>query len=408
MGHILDLKCEILDRLQGQALIGYLQSEGISLRRSGSEFKMLCPFHDDHSPSFCINPNKRPGGIFKCWSCGWGASTVIDFIGEYKGIKDFTDRVRYIARGIGLDTDRRAVQTGAPVVKRERVAPLVETMTPVEVLAVYQAHIKAQLPAADYCKELGVKLRAMELAGGIVAHHIRADGGQGPVCLVMPMRGADGTLTSVRFRDFATKKRWSADIKSFDEGEWKQVKASNSGVMAVPEVFDEERDLEGTTSFVIEGETDLLGAISMLIEEFDEEPAAWPFRFHALPGVNAIHDVLLASRLSKNVITFFDGDHAGLTAVFWHRRMRAIRDKDHTIIGMEKNLDEPAVPGLLQKLRDKGHSARAAFPPKRADGKKFDLREMCKAGWRWTQFYQHVITTATADAHGARHRKELL
>ena len=47
------------------ALVG----EYLPLHRSGSKFKALCPFHDDHNPSLELNPDRQS---YKCWSCGAG------------------------------------------------------------------------------------------------------------------------------------------------------------------------------------------------------------------------------------------------------------------------------------------------------------------------------------------------
>ena len=54
------------------ALVG----EYLPLHRSGSKFKVLCPFHDDHNPSLELNPERQS---FKCWSCGAGGD-VFDFV----------------------------------------------------------------------------------------------------------------------------------------------------------------------------------------------------------------------------------------------------------------------------------------------------------------------------------------
>ena len=44
--------------------------------------KALCPFHDDHSPSFSVQPDKQ---IYKCFSCG-ESGNVITFVQKYNGI----------------------------------------------------------------------------------------------------------------------------------------------------------------------------------------------------------------------------------------------------------------------------------------------------------------------------------
>ena len=52
------------------ALVG----EYLPLRRVGTKYKALCPFHDDHNPSLELNPERQS---FKCWSCGAGGTFLI-------------------------------------------------------------------------------------------------------------------------------------------------------------------------------------------------------------------------------------------------------------------------------------------------------------------------------------------
>ena len=58
------------------ALVG----EYLPLHRSGSKYKALCPFHDDHNPSLELNPERQS---YKCWSCGAGGD-IFDFVKDYR------------------------------------------------------------------------------------------------------------------------------------------------------------------------------------------------------------------------------------------------------------------------------------------------------------------------------------
>jgi DNA primase len=68
-----------------------------SLVRSGSKFKALCPFHDDHNPSLELNPERQS---FKCWSCGAGGD-VFDFVKEHERV-DFPEALRMLAERAGI------------------------------------------------------------------------------------------------------------------------------------------------------------------------------------------------------------------------------------------------------------------------------------------------------------------
>ncbi len=75
------------------ALVG----EYLPLHRSGSKFKALCPFHDDHNPSLELNPERQS---FKCWSCGAGGD-VFDFVKEYERV-EFPEALRMLAERAGV------------------------------------------------------------------------------------------------------------------------------------------------------------------------------------------------------------------------------------------------------------------------------------------------------------------
>jgi len=54
-----------------------LESEGLTIaKRKGEELRMLCPFHAETNPSFCMNTN----GKFKCFGCSVKGSDILDFI----------------------------------------------------------------------------------------------------------------------------------------------------------------------------------------------------------------------------------------------------------------------------------------------------------------------------------------
>ncbi len=64
----------------------------VPLKRAGTNFRGLCPFHREKTPSFNVNPQHQ---IFKCFGCGKGGD-VFTFIREYEGM-EFMDAVRRLA-----------------------------------------------------------------------------------------------------------------------------------------------------------------------------------------------------------------------------------------------------------------------------------------------------------------------
>jgi DNA primase len=75
----------------------------LSLRQVGATYKGLCPFHDDHRPSFDVDPARKR---YRCWACG-KYGDVISFVQEFEKVP-FREALEMLARraGISLEDDR--------------------------------------------------------------------------------------------------------------------------------------------------------------------------------------------------------------------------------------------------------------------------------------------------------------
>ena len=74
--------------------------EYLSLRPVGPTFKGLCPFHDDHHPSFDVDPRRQR---YRCWSCT-KYGDVISFVQEFEHIS-FREALELLARRAGINLD---------------------------------------------------------------------------------------------------------------------------------------------------------------------------------------------------------------------------------------------------------------------------------------------------------------
>ncbi|MBX9568196.1 MAG: DNA primase [Candidatus Obscuribacterales bacterium] len=88
---------EVISEVRNRAKITEVISELVVLKRAGKDFKGLCPFHNEKTPSFYVNPDK---GIFKCFGCGEGGD-VFTFVQKTKRV-DFLDAVRDLAQKTGV------------------------------------------------------------------------------------------------------------------------------------------------------------------------------------------------------------------------------------------------------------------------------------------------------------------
>lgn len=364
------------------------------MKPAGREFKALCPFHDDHSPSMCVVPHKN---IYQCFACGAGGDQY-SFVMRVEGL-DFPDAVRRVAEILGIKTDGKKVTAGEREVRESKGPAPVEMMTPRQILDEYRWYRDHAYPVEEWSNKLGVNPMAFQITKMVVApYRLNHD----VVVLVAPMRNDDGVLCSLRFRDFETKRRWSLDRKENRV----QVARTSSGLMACEEVFDPDICLDGTKDMIIEGETDLLGGISILLRDYSPDPVEWPVRIIALPGVQSCHDLVLSMPLSSVVVTFFDLDDAGCRAAFNHKPMMLVEGEDgrkHHQINHSANRE----PGLLAKLGERGVQARACFPPESEDGSKYDLRDMARGGWSWSQLADYLLSHSTADVNGVRVKRRI-
>jgi len=95
MGRIPD---DMVNQLREGTSIEDLIGKYIPLRKAGSAFKALCPFHEEKTPSFNVNPRM---GIFKCFGCGAGGD-AIKFLMQHEGM-NFRDALEHLASLQGVD-----------------------------------------------------------------------------------------------------------------------------------------------------------------------------------------------------------------------------------------------------------------------------------------------------------------
>jgi DNA primase len=91
-----------IDRIVDAANIVDVVSDYVTLRRSGASFKGLCPFHDDKTPSFYVNPAR---GICKCFSCGKGGNAV-HFIMEMEQLR-YYEALKFLAKKYGIEVKEK-------------------------------------------------------------------------------------------------------------------------------------------------------------------------------------------------------------------------------------------------------------------------------------------------------------
>ena len=94
-----DIK-DIIEEVKSRCDIVHIISQYISIKQSGTNFKGLCPFHGEKTPSFYVSTSKQ---MYKCFGCGEGGD-VIKFVMSMENL-EFMDALKLLAKQCGVDVN---------------------------------------------------------------------------------------------------------------------------------------------------------------------------------------------------------------------------------------------------------------------------------------------------------------
>ncbi len=174
-----------------------------ALKRSGAGFMGRCPFHDEKTPSFSVQPR----GFFHCFGCNVGGDTIA-FVQEIEGLS-FTEAIEKLARQFGVTLRYEELRPGqrAALGKRTRLLELTA-----EADAWYREQLKG--PAGEgaraYLRERQVPPGAWEVFGlgwapdawGDLSDHLMAKGAstEDLVAAGLATKGRRGAVDRFRAR----------------------------------------------------------------------------------------------------------------------------------------------------------------------------------------------------------------
>jgi DNA primase len=132
---------EVKSKLSVVEVVG----ESVTLKKAGTTYKGLCPFHGEKTPSFVVTPGRES---WHCFGCGKGGD-IFSFVMERDGLT-FPEALRTLAAKAGVEIDERTKREDA---RRARLRSVLETA-----VAFYHAVLtgsKAGAPALEYLRERG-------------------------------------------------------------------------------------------------------------------------------------------------------------------------------------------------------------------------------------------------------------
>ena len=104
-----------VDRIMNASNIVEVVSDFVSLRKTGTSYKGLCPFHDDRTPSFSVSPVK---GVYKCFSCG-AAGNAVKFIMEHEQMT-YPEALKWLANKYHIEVHERELTNEEKQQENER------------------------------------------------------------------------------------------------------------------------------------------------------------------------------------------------------------------------------------------------------------------------------------------------
>ncbi|MEX0974829.1 MAG: DNA primase [Bacillota bacterium] len=114
---------DVIEQVRSRVDIVGLVSEYVKLRKTGKNYVGLCPFHEERTPSFSVDPDKQ---LFYCFGCGAGGS-VFNFLMRKDGLT-FPEAVRTLAEraGVTLPSPRARAEEESAMKERRRLRSSLE------------------------------------------------------------------------------------------------------------------------------------------------------------------------------------------------------------------------------------------------------------------------------------------
>ncbi|MFO1482749.1 MAG: DNA primase [Verrucomicrobiaceae bacterium] len=129
------------------ALIG----RSVKLRKAGTNYLGLCPFHNERTPSFNVSPSR---GTYHCFGCGAGGS-VIRFVMEHDSLS-FIEAVKRLADAAGIRVEEEVWDANAEAEAKQRSLLLRANREAAEWFHLLLMKHKLAAPAREYLKSRGI------------------------------------------------------------------------------------------------------------------------------------------------------------------------------------------------------------------------------------------------------------
>ncbi len=142
---------KLLEEIKSRIDIVDFISDYVSLKKSGQNYKGLCPFHSEKTPSFMVS---QPKQIFHCFGCNAGGD-MVSFLMKHENLS-FSEALRYIAKKAGIRIEDFGPDKDFSV-KREKILQINE-----EAVKFFIKNLTASKGPMDYLKKRGVSEESLK------------------------------------------------------------------------------------------------------------------------------------------------------------------------------------------------------------------------------------------------------
>ena len=311
---------EILDATRVEEVVG----EFVSLKKRGSRYLGLCPFHNEKTPSFTVTPRL---GIFKCFGCGKGGDAV-NFLMEHEKLS-YPEALKLLAKKYNIEVQEE--EKTAEQVEAEKEEESLMNLT--EFAAKYFAHNlfhtdQGKAIGLSYFKERGFREEiikkfglgyALDESGNFTDHALRNgynleylkqtgltkdkgtgtyDGFRGRV--MFPIYNHLGRVLAFGGRTLSSDKKVPKYVNSPESAIYHKSKVLYGINLAKNAISQKDN------CYLVEGYTDV---ISLFQAGFENVVAS--------SGTSLTSEqIRLIRRYTKNITILYDGDAAGIKAAF--------------------------------------------------------------------------------------------
>lgn len=139
------IKQESIDQVLSTARLEEVIGDFVNLKRAGSDYKGLCPFHQEKTPSFHVSPGK---GVYKCFGCGKGGNNASRFLMDLEQMT-FPESIRWLAKRYNIEIEETAVSQEVIQERQERESLFLLNSYAAE-------YYQKQLFETDYGRNIGL------------------------------------------------------------------------------------------------------------------------------------------------------------------------------------------------------------------------------------------------------------